>query len=308
MRIPRSWRTLLGHCAIAMMFAGCAGGAPRTSPVAVQPGGDAFSERPDAKAQDLLYVSDLGANAVDVYSYPQGALVTTLTGFGSVAGLCVDKAGDVFVVDEAGPVDVYAHGGTSPIRKLQTSGAPDGCAIDPSTGNLALTNLSSYLYGTISIYSKAKGKPKSYFNDTVNSTFFCGYDGNGNLFIDGWDRSAVFILIELPKHGNTFRIFHPNNAVKNPTGVQWDGKYIAVGDRDAGAVYRTSETGKIEQTVKLKGGVNVDQFWIQGSALVGPVAHSPGAVKFWSYPAGGSATKTLSGFSYPVGAVVSVAH
>jgi hypothetical protein len=30
-------------------------------------------------------------------------------------------------------------------------------------------------------------------------------------------------------------------------------------------------------------------------------------VKFYKYPTGGSATKTLSGFQYPVGALVSLA-
>src|SRR5580693_7122481 len=89
----------------------------------------------EAAEQNLLYVSDIGTNSVDVYPYPTGKLVGKLTGFGSVAGLCADKSGDVFVVDEAGPVDVYAHGGSSPIRRLTTTGAPYGCAADPSTGN-----------------------------------------------------------------------------------------------------------------------------------------------------------------------------
>ena len=114
-----------------------------------------------ATSENLLYVSDIGTNEVDVYPYPSGSLVGKLSGFGSVAGLCANKAGDVFVVDEAGPVQMFAHGGTSPIRKLTTTGAPYGCAVDPTTGNLALTNLSSYLYGTIAIYPKANGTPSS---------------------------------------------------------------------------------------------------------------------------------------------------
>jgi hypothetical protein len=54
-----------------------------------------------AASQNLLYVSDIGTNSVDIYPYPSGKLVGKLTGFGSVAGLCADKSGDVFVVDEA---------------------------------------------------------------------------------------------------------------------------------------------------------------------------------------------------------------
>jgi hypothetical protein len=60
----------------------------------------------EAASENLLYVSDIGTNEVDVYPYPSGSLVGKLTGFGSVAGLCVNKGGDVFVVDEAGPVQV----------------------------------------------------------------------------------------------------------------------------------------------------------------------------------------------------------
>src|SRR5579871_849713 len=92
----------LSFCVWIALLAGCGGAlspAPsgQTSPRFLHSTG-----APNAKGQALLYISDLGANAVDVYTYPQGDSVNSLTGFGSVAGLCSDKAGDVFVVDEAG--------------------------------------------------------------------------------------------------------------------------------------------------------------------------------------------------------------
>jgi DNA-binding beta-propeller fold protein YncE len=260
-----------------------------------------------AVSQDLLYVSDLGTNAVDIFSYPAGKPAGKLTGFGSVAGLCVDKAGDVFVVDEAGPVVMYAHGGTSPIRKLETTGAPYGCAVDPVTGNLAVTNLSSYIYGTIAIYAKAKGNPHVYKDTAVDSTYACSYDGGGNLFVDGWNRSASVILLKLAKGGKTFRTFLLGKSVKNLAGVQWDGKYVVVGDRGAGQVYRIDTSGKIDQTIKLKSGANVELFWLVGSTLIGPNAQNRGSVPYWRYTAGGSPVKTLTGFTYPIAAAVSPA-
>jgi hypothetical protein len=262
---------------------------------------------PGAAGKNLLYVSDIGTNSVDVYPYPAGKLVGKLTGFGSVAGLCANKSGDVFIVDEAGPVDVYAHGGTSPIRKLTTSGAPYGCAIDSTTGDLALTNLSSYLYGTIAIYPKAMGHPKAYADDSVDSTFFCGYDNAGNLFVDGWNRSADPILLRLAKKGKSFGLYDLNSSDTNPGGVQWDGKYVAVGNRGGGVIYRIDWTGKTAQTVTLKGGLNVAQFWLDGSTLIGPNFQGNGPVSYWHYPAGGSPTKTITGFSEPFGATVSSA-
>jgi hypothetical protein len=255
----------------------------------------------------LLYVSDLGANAVDVFTYPHGTQVGKLTGFGSVAGLCSDKAGEVFVVDESGPVVVYAHAGTKPIRKLVTSGAPYGCSVDPISGNLALTQLSSYLHGALSVYPKAKGKAIVYRDKEIDATWFCGYDRSGNLFADAWDRYGKLILVELAKGGKTLEIFDLGESFQNPGGVEWDGKYVAVGNRGAGLIYRTSETGHVAQTLTLKSGQNVEQFWLEGSTLVGPNAQSPGTVGFWHYPAGGSPYKTLGGFSYPFGATVSLA-
>jgi hypothetical protein len=260
-----------------------------------------------AKAQALLYVSDLGTNSVDVYPYPKGNLLQTLTGFGSVETLCSDKAGDVFVVDEAGPVQVFAHGGTTPIRQLQASGAPEGCAVDPLTGNLAVTNQSSYLYGSIAIYPKAKGKPKQYFNQMVNSTYFCSYDDKGNLFIDGNNRSAEPIFLELPKGKSGFRVMKINKSVQSPSGVQWDGKYIAVGDKGAGLVYRVDADGKVAQTIKLKEAPDIYQFWLQGATLVGPNDQGGGPIGFWNYPAGGSPTHVLRGPLEPLGVTVSAA-
>lgn len=187
-------------------------------------------------------------------------------------------------VDEAGSVDVYAHGGTSPIRKLTTSGAPYGCAIDPTTGDLALTNLSSYLYGTIAIYPKAMGRPKAYKDDNVDSTFFCGYDNAGNLFADGWNRSAKPILLELAKKGKSLGMFDLDPSDKNPGGVRWDGKYVAVGNRGGGVIYRIGSTGKTAQTITLKDGLNVEQFWLDGSTLIGPNFQGDGPVAYWNYP------------------------
>jgi hypothetical protein len=298
---------LLG--AFALAFIAACGGPSLQGPLAVSSAASRSWIAPNAKAQDLLYISDLGANAVDVYSYPDLKLVGSLHGFGSVAGLCSDTAGTVFVVDEAGPVEVYAHGGSTPIRSLATSGAPYGCAVDPTTGNLALTQLSSYLYSAVWIYPKAKGAPAKYNDEQIDSTYFCGYDPNGNLIVDGWNRSAQIILVELPKHGKSLRIvnFGDGKSGTTPGGVQWDGTYVAVADKGSGAIYRTSEGGKVAQTVKLTDGANVLQFWIAGSTLIGPNAQSPGTVGFWRYPAGGAPTKTLKGFYYPFGATLSAA-
>ncbi|HEX3457453.1 MAG TPA: hypothetical protein VHR97_05810 [Candidatus Baltobacteraceae bacterium] len=293
---------------VAVALAGCGGG---TVPQSVSVRGAAAQSwiAPNAKSQNLLYVSDLGTNSVDALTYPKGTLVGKLTGFGSVAGLCADKAGDLFVVDEAGPVQVFAHGGTAPIRKLTTVGASDGCAVDPLTGDLALTQLSSYQYGPFAVYRKAKGEPTHYKDKDVDASWFCSYDGSGNLFGVVWDRQSKITLAELPKGGKPIRLFKLSESFKPtgiPSGIQWDGKYLAVGNRGAGSIYRLTKTGGLAQTVKLKGGDDVIQFWLQGSTLVGP-NFGAGTVGLWDYPGGGSVAKALNGFTEPFGAAVSLA-
>ena len=51
---------------------------------------------------------------------------------------------------------------------------------------------------------------------------------------------------------------------------------------------------------------DVGRFWIQGATLVGPNAGST-TVMLWKYPAGGAPIKTLTGFTQPTAATVSVA-
>ncbi len=111
---------------------------------------------PAARNIDLLYVSKY--DDVDVFSYPAGKRVGTLTGFQSPGGLCVDKAGDVFVTNfGASNIVEYAHGGTKPIATLSDPyQEPDDCSVDPTTGNLAVANIG----GSVSIYEGARGHPK----------------------------------------------------------------------------------------------------------------------------------------------------
>ena len=57
---------------------------------------------PSATTKDLLYISNISANTVAVYSYQQGKLVGTLTGFAQPDGLCNDKKGDIWIANNQG--------------------------------------------------------------------------------------------------------------------------------------------------------------------------------------------------------------
>ena len=72
--------------------------------------------------------------------YPQGKPQFTLTGFGSVNGLCTDVNGNVYVSDgHNGKLVEYPYNITKPARTLSDPGYfAQGCTIDPKTGDLAV--------------------------------------------------------------------------------------------------------------------------------------------------------------------------
>jgi hypothetical protein len=265
---------------------------------------------PGAAKGDLLYISSYANGEVLVYSYPQGKLVGTLTGFYGPDGICVDKRGDIWIVNNnaAGVVGVveYKHGGTSPIATLVDPGYfPVNCSIDPTTGNLALSNLETYYpykQGNAAIYAHAQGMPKLYRDSKLFQVYFSGYDNKGDLYVDGTPSPSFgFQFAELPKGNKTFtNITLKGGTIYFPGKVLWDGKYVTVGDQtyqnkspETSGIYQTTGSGgKIVGTTPLKGSSDVVGFWIQGNTVIAPDIGLLD-VRFYRYPAGGKSTKVL---------------
>ena len=319
----------IGAVAAVAMLAGCGSVGPQSSVFAMR--GFARSMHadhsrswmtPDAKNVDLLYISDAGSGDLYVYSYPGAKLKGTLTGLDAPEGVCVDKSGDVWVAN-TGAMDIveYAHGGTSPIATLSDPGYfPLGCSVDLTTGNLAVTNVCEEVSGQcvadgdVLVYANAKGTPASYADSAVTQPFFCGYDDKENLYVDGLYNDTDFAFSELPRGSSSFTNITLNETMYQPAGVQWDGKYVAVGTYwaydDIVLDFRIKGTqGKLARPggTPLDGATQVVQFWIQGKVIIGPNHGRSGSVMFWHYPAGGSPFKTLDAFTTPIGATVSLA-
>jgi hypothetical protein len=264
---------------------------------------------PAAKSANLLYVSDSSTSDVYAYSLPQGQLMGTLTGFNEPVGLCVDRSNDVFVANYAASNIVeYAHGGTSPINTLtDPSGYPWGCSVDPTTGNLAVTNILGFGSGSsnILVYPGASGNPAQYADPSTAEFRFCGYDNQGNLFASGLEGS-IYRLEELAIGSSSLTQLTLDQNVGFPGGVQWDGRFLAVGD-DSNHVYRFIVNGGHAYEVGLtllNGNLGVSQFWIQGKRVIAP-DYFEGTVLGYRYPAGGSPVWGITGLSYPLGATVS---
>jgi hypothetical protein len=312
-------RYMLCGCVAAALLAGCgesqppiaAPGAMTQSPAHIAPRHNWMAL--EGRGRDLLYVSE--GELVFVYTYPRGKLVGSF-GVGAEF-LCSDESGYVYMpAPFAGEVLVYAHGATNPTTTLNDPDFPFACSVDPTTRNVAVTSN----YGnvvTIFPYNRRRGWRfgKQYSDADMRSAAFCAYDGKGNLFVDGVDKSGNFMLAEVPKGSTTFNAISVNQNFKAPGGVQRDGKYLAIADlgngsNSLGVIYRFTISGSAATEVsstQLQDSLARAQFWIQDSTIIGPVDYgSVRAVGFWSFPGGGSPTKTFSDTA-PFGATVSVA-
>lgn len=266
-------------------------------------------------SKSLLYVTDVGTNDVDVYTYPQGNLIDTLTGFNSPVRDCSDAQGNVYVTNtESQELLKFSHGGQAVTETFHDPGyLPWDCSVDSTTGSLAATayGTSSSNTGSVAIFTHGSALPTIYHAHGVQAYLFCTYDSNGNLFVDGLNDSYGFVLIELRKGAAKFVQIAIHQHFAAWGGLQWDGRYLAIGDGST-AIYDFAIKGNKatrKHTVPLHGAIDVAQFWLDGTTLIAPDGPN-GAnhdVGLWKYPQGGKPLKAIGkgSLSNPSGATVS---
>jgi hypothetical protein len=161
--------------------------------------------------------------------------------------------------------------------------------MDPATGDLAATT-----NGGVVIFRHARGKGVVY-GPVLTEAFFDGYDNKSNLYVDGFNSGGTAALAELRKGSSKFQTLATSNTVLFPGSVQFDGKYITVGDQQAPAIYGYACSGTtctLKRTVSGCGGG-----WIaNGYVICG--------AEIFKYPAGGNPIAHLGTSSFaPLGAV-----
>jgi hypothetical protein len=306
----------LKRCAFSIAIVALAGcgetqsqsGTPNTIPQGSALASRAHSRSwmlPEAKNEDLLYVGSSNSE-VNVYSYPKLKSVGIFYSAGA-AGMCPDKDGNVWITDFSGKAIVeYAHGGTTPIATLKVPKVgPLSCAIDPTSGNLAVVGYgpeNPNVAGSIIVYPSASGVPKIY-RVSFGNTSRCGYNNNGNFFVIGfgYNENPPFALAELQSGSKKFKEISfgasgPNMA--EPSLVQWDGRYLAVGgqapwiERFEIRQFAAIDRGRVSfNDLHILGGA-----WIQGSKVVvvnegGQGSYPP--LQIDKYPVGGDPVRTL---------------
>ncbi|MGA9017552.1 MAG: hypothetical protein WB438_01245 [Candidatus Cybelea sp.] len=323
------------YCVAAAMLAGCGGtqppiGAPgpisQTSTVATHSDSGKSWMLPEAKSENLLYVSNSSGD-VSIYRYQQRNLVGVLTGFMLPLGECVDKTGNVYIVDfRAQTISEYAHGGTEPIAAIDDSPyRPYGCAVDGRGGNLAIANYEEDYSGkgNVAVYVHATGSP-AYYTATFSHYQSCAYDNEGNLLTtDGFASGSDFAW--LPKNGKklvNIEVKGGSSEEGGFAGVQsivWDGKDFVIDTSLGGgsAIYRISiknKRGRTVGTTYLGGSAGtLGQLAIyngnsQGAQVVGGGGETSGSlVDYWKYPSGGSPfAQITNGLDGPFGVAISL--
>jgi hypothetical protein len=126
----------------------------------------------------------------------------------------------------SGQVYEFANGGETPIARLTEEYEGYGCAVDPTTGDLAVSNLDSsiQIFGSVAVFKKAHGKPKYYVNPEATQFTFCAYDATGDLFVAQVDLDGI---AELPKGATSFQEIQLSNYAYVDS-VQWNDGTLAV--------------------------------------------------------------------------------
>ncbi|HEY1654243.1 MAG TPA: hypothetical protein VGF86_03930 [Candidatus Tumulicola sp.] len=273
---------------------------------------------PNAKTNgDLIYVSDLNAFTVSVYSF-SGEFLGLLTGLAQPDGMCTDATGNVYIVDfQSAVIKAYAHNSGVAFKTLKDPNfTPTSCGIDPKSGDLAVTNDGNGTGGSgnVAIYTKAKGNPKFYSGSNVDAPFFCGYDDKGNLFVDGGTaNSSVIGLAELPAGQAALKDLKLKPKLQFPGDIAWDGNYVDVADAGSGIIYSITVSGSsasVKRKIELAGGLPIFEYAFVGSELIGAAVEtaSPatGDVAVWRYPGGGFPARRFGSLALPFGVAVSV--
>jgi hypothetical protein len=237
----------LGCVALAML-AGCGGSRPPTAipqgaSNVVQVGRSQSSfDSPKKVAGGYLYVSNYQYDEIVLYRYDPKTM--TLAGIGQISpqsirtplGSCSDARGNVYVVGGAGTGDTgaiveLAFGTVTVMQTLSDdSGPPSGCSVDPTTGNLAVTNQSSYYTNSyhlaqVLIYKNGSGTPEQINACAYNGT--AGYDPKGNLWLE-CENKEIISIEKLPKGGSSFQPVTFDETYQYVGAIQWDGKYLDV--------------------------------------------------------------------------------
>jgi hypothetical protein len=172
------------------------------------------------------------------------------------------------------------------------------------------------------VYKQARGTPEVLNDPDIPAAMsYCTYDKKGNLFVDSYGKFYHIGFAELPEGSKTFQTISlrlPKRA-EFAGGLQWVGKYLAVGFGDGNVVGEYDIKGSSATQVHatplndVERGFGTNQFLVEGTTLIAPAIptteHTNGIVDFFKYPQGGKPLKAFTtSVKTPYAAVISPAE
>ncbi|MFZ0363730.1 MAG: hypothetical protein WAL67_05945 [Candidatus Cybelea sp.] len=282
---------------------------------------------PDAKRSPrLMFASDSEHGDVYVYSLPDMKLKGTLTGFYEPQGLCSDPRGSVYVANTLDTqVLKFARNGKLLHTYTDSYGYPIGCAFDPASGDLAVTNAFGFSGPGQVLIFPGTGLPKVLTNPSQYSYYFAGYGPGDNLWVSGRDSSGNFMLSQC-NYSTCSTVNLTGGTVYFPGTVQWDkssGNWVvfdqlcndtamtcsypvsASGALETPTVYQNYQGGNVCDMVQGEIAANHGKYVVGGDYAYCNTL--PKTNDRWTYAptANPTAYVTLPSYSDPVGATVS---
>ncbi len=259
MSISRSVTYALGVVTAAALIAGCSGGSQSSglggvsglTPAASHGAGDLARHsrnpgdlfvgvkwtgnvHPDhhkswlapdiAGAPRLYFASDSGTDDVYIFTLPGMTLKGTLTGFDEPQGECSDTKGNIYIAN-TGEEQVleYSRTGTLLNTYSDSYGYPVGCAVDPATGNLAVTDIFGFSgAGQVLVFTSPSSSPTVLSNPSQYYYYFAGYGPGSDLWVSGKDDSGAY-MVSACGSSSCSTVSLSGGTIYFPGGVQWDG-------------------------------------------------------------------------------------
>jgi DNA-binding beta-propeller fold protein YncE len=285
-------------------------GVVSQGPIAVHPFVDVAAIQ---KSKIEIFVSDVGNNVVDIYN-TQGKLIGQIDGLSEPQGITSDSKANLYVANTAdSDVLIFAPPYNKPPKTLGDSGEyPSGVAATYDGEFVAVTNIISTSGGPGNILIFKKGKLGFKISNSILATvYFCAFDAQGDLFVDGANSSGQVVIGEVAhvtEGGKKLEMLTYDATIGFPGGIEvtTDDK-IAILDQESATIYTFNQPvkgslGSPIATTVLTGSSDPVTFAFTKSNkdLWGADAGTTGVAEF-AYPAGGSPVKSFSEGGEPIG-------
>jgi hypothetical protein len=283
-----------------------------------------------AKQAQLLFETDIGIAAVNIFALPGMRLEGQITGLSTPTGDCSDNHGNVWIA-ELGKSRMlkYSRAGKLLHTIARANLEPWGCAVNPINGALAVTNYEGpqYQSGDVLVYANPSAHPVILRNPEQAVYLEAAWDRSGNLWVTGYTSSEYSIISECGASKCRTVILH-GGSIFSPSTIAWNDRshsWVVFDQYCHNLAFICSypvsthgAVGKPTQYLSSVGGALCQQ-WQPALVTTGKetvvvggdneyycLGYKSSSVNRWAYPAGGRPANYNTGaVVFPWGAAVS---